>query len=140
MRESPAVQQFALKALEDEGVQVAVDLTACEYLDSTFLGCLVILYKRFGTGAEPRLQITASTEVCHRLLHASHLDALLHTTEACPEVIGEDLDIPTLTLGARDLGRHVMECHRRLAEIGGPQHEAFEEIADQLRKELVEHD
>jgi hypothetical protein len=117
-----------------------VDLSACEYLDSTFLGCLVILHKRYGSGATCRLQITASPEVCQRLLHSCHLDALLNTTGECPEVIGEDLAITTLALGSRDLGWHVMECHRRLAELGGPHQVAFEEIADQLEKELVKSD
>ena len=44
MRESPTVRDFACGAIED-GAEFVVDLSACEYLDSTFLGCLVLLHK-----------------------------------------------------------------------------------------------
>jgi anti-anti-sigma regulatory factor len=138
MRESPAVHQFAVRALEDETPALAVDLSACEYLDSTFLGCLVGLHKRYGRGKPPRLLIAASPEVCRRLLTPSHLDSLLNTSGECPEVIGEDLTIPPLALGGTDLGWHIMECHRRLAEVGGPDQDVFEAIADQLAEELLE--
>src|SRR5262249_26825717 len=111
MRESPAVQQFAVRALEDETPALAVDLSACEDLDSPFLGCLVSLHKRYGYGKPPRLMIAASPEVCRRLLRPSHLDTLLNTSGECPEVIGEDLTIPTVALGGADLGWHIMECH-----------------------------
>ena len=40
-RESPAVRDFVRGALED-GANVVIDLSPCEHLDSTFLGCLVI--------------------------------------------------------------------------------------------------
>jgi hypothetical protein len=32
--------------------------------------------------------------------------------------------------------RHVAECHRRLAEVGGPQQAAFAAIADNIEREL----
>ena len=37
-----------------------------------------------------------------------------------------------------DLGRHIMECHRRLAELGGSQAASFRSIADHLARELGE--
>ncbi len=42
---------FAIRGsrpFEDEAVTLVVDLTACNYLDSTFLGCLVVLHRRHG--------------------------------------------------------------------------------------------
>jgi hypothetical protein len=41
------------------------------------------------------------------------------------------------TLDKRDLTQHVMECHRRLAEVEGPQQAAFRRIAEQLERELA---
>jgi anti-anti-sigma regulatory factor len=137
MRESPAVQQFALKALEAEVPSLALDLSACDYLDSTFLGCLLGLYKRFGVGHSPRLLIAAPPETRQRLLTPSHLDALIQTSGECPDVIGDDLTIPPLVLASRDLGKHILECHRRLAEIDGPNQAAFSEVVDRLAEELV---
>jgi len=48
MRESPAMRAFALQVLDEEGgPSLDIDLTTCEYLDSTFLGGLVGLFRRF---------------------------------------------------------------------------------------------
>ncbi len=45
LRESPAFRDFVCGAIED-GAQVVLDLSACEHLDSTFLGCLVMIHQR----------------------------------------------------------------------------------------------
>ena len=48
-------------------------------------------------------------------------------------------DFVTLTVAhpeSPDFMRHVMECHRRLAELGGPQQAAFAAIADNIEKDL----
>jgi anti-anti-sigma regulatory factor len=140
MWESPAVQQFAMRALEDQAALLAVDLSACDYLDSTFLGCLVVLHKRFGSAMPERLWIVAPPETCHRLLNPAHLDALLKTSDSSPDVTGEELTIPTVSIGMRELGEHIMECHRRLAEVVGRERDAFAEVADGLAAELVKTD
>jgi anti-anti-sigma factor len=137
LRESPAVQEFAGQAFRDEACTVVVDLSACDYLDSTFLGCLVTLHKRYGCGQTPRLLIAASPAVRQRVLAPNHLDSLFRIIGECPEVFSEDTVSP-VALGSRELGWHIMECHRRLAEAGGPNREAFGQVAEGLARELVE--
>src|SRR5688500_13216265 len=88
MRESPAVYAFLSESLEREPVTVAVDLTACDYLDSTFLGCLLGLHKRFGRSAGPRFVIAADAEHRKKLLGPTRLDVLLKPAEAAPPTIG----------------------------------------------------
>jgi hypothetical protein len=39
-------------------------------------------------------------------------------------------------MNSREIARHIMECHRRLAEIPGPQQTAFDAIARQMAREL----
>lgn len=136
LRESPAVHEFAGHALGDEVSTLVVDLSACDYLDSTFLGCLVILQKRHGSGRPPRLQIAASPAVAQRAFAANHLRTLFLFIDECPEVVGDDHTIPAPALAAGELGGHIMECHRRLAEVGGPNRSAFGEVAEALAREL----
>src|SRR4051812_9057346 len=76
MRESPAVSEFAGHALGDGASTLVVDLTACDYLDSTFLGCLVNLQLHHGRGEPPRLLIAASPGVGRRSFAANHLEPL----------------------------------------------------------------
>src|SRR5262249_2450828 len=49
LRESDALQRFVRERLGDADT-LAVDLADCVCLDSTFLGCLLGLHKRMGTG------------------------------------------------------------------------------------------
>lgn len=137
LRESPAVHEFADQALRDGASTLVVDLSACEYLDSTFLGCLVDLHRQHGTGEPPRLLIAASPAVRRQAFAANHLERLFRHIDVCPEVIGADQVIPPRTLEARDLGWHILECHRRLAEVEGPNQSAFGAVAEGLARELA---
>ena len=137
MRESPTVHAFAVHVLDSEPGTLAIVLGACEYLDSTFLGCLVDLHKRFGSTEPPRFLVGAGPETRKRLLAPNCLDSLFHYIEDDPEAVGESLVLPTVTLAREDLGRHVLECHRRLVELGGPNQAALRGVVDQLERELV---
>ena len=59
MRESQSAAQFVAGPLEREGATVVVDLSACDHLDSTFLGCLVEMQRKAGKSLPPRLVISA---------------------------------------------------------------------------------
>lgn len=137
MRESPAVREFAVRALDQGTERLMIDLEGCDYLDSTFLGCLVDLHRRYGVTEPPRFVVSAPAATVQRLLAASRLDRFLRPTEERPEILGEAVVLPSQALETTELGRHVMECHRRLAEIGGPNQAIFERIADQLAEELI---
>ena len=136
MRESRSLHEFALGIVEDGGCTLAVDLSQCDYLDSTFMGCLVDLYKRFGKQPAKRFEIIADEARSRSLLAASHLHTILPIHEHPPELIDECLVLTPCELDRRQLGRHIMDCHRRLAELGGPNQEVFSRIADQLELEL----
>jgi anti-anti-sigma regulatory factor len=140
LQESPALQEFAVQSMDSPigPSTVVVDLSQCDYVDSTFVGCLLNLNRRFNQALPHRFQVAAPQDKCQKLLAPNHLHKLLDVTEACPEPITAVLEMSRPTLLARDLGRHIMECHRRLAELGGAQAAAFRSIADQLARELSE--
>ena len=116
-----------------------IDLAACDYLDSTFLGSLADLHKRYGVKQPPRLLVIADLEGRKRLLGPNHLDRLFHYLQGDLEAIGDDLVLPPMSLPREDLGRHVLECHRRLVELGGPNQAAMQGVVDRLAEELVVH-
>jgi hypothetical protein len=55
---------------------------------------------------------------------------------APPEAVGECLPISPETLEKQEMGRHVLECHRKLAEMGGKNQEVFGPLVDRLAEEL----
>ena len=67
---------------------------------------------------------------------STHLHTVLPIDEVSPKLISECLSIKLEKVELRNLGSHVMECHRRLAQIGGPNQVVFQRIADELAEEL----
>ena len=137
MRESPAVREFAAQALDGGSGSLVLDLSACDYLDSTFLGCLVVLHKHYGRGCPARFAVAVPSESCRRLMALNKLETFLPIVGESPRVLGAEIPLPAPGSCSMDLGRHIMECHRQLAEAGGPNQVAFRRIADQLDHELV---
>src|SRR5437667_7084082 len=78
MAESPAVNQVVIQTLSAEpNAVVVMDLSECEYLNSTFLGFLVQMYNRFDKDEPKRFLVAASPERRQQLLHAVRIDSLL---------------------------------------------------------------
>ena len=136
-RESVAVARFVTEALESENVPLTIDLSACDYLDSTFLGCLATMSRQYGQGSLTRFTVAASPEKCRKLLAPCRLDTFLKVTDSPPAIEATMLMLYSSDLDELELGRHVMQSHRILAELGGPHSEAFAGIANQLQRELA---
>jgi len=134
MQDSALAACFVKEALTDPACSVVVDLSGASYLDSTFLGCLVAMYRGHGAG---RVRIAAPKESAQALFGSSQLDRALRVSEDLPEPIGAYVTIKSQTGGGgAEMARHIMECHRQLAEIPGPQQQAFAAVAQQMAREL----
>jgi anti-anti-sigma factor len=142
MRESPSLQEFVERCLDqtESSADFVVDLAGCEYLDSTFLGCLTTLHRRYNRSHPHRFLIAAPAEQCQKLLAPSCLNRFLDILDQSPDPLTEMLETQAREFTSETLGRHVMECHRRLAELGGPREKEFRSIADRLALELGETD
>jgi anti-anti-sigma regulatory factor len=140
LRESPLLHGLAVECLNNEPSELVVDLSCCEYLDSTFLGCLVDLHKRFAHGPSPRFLVAGGPEQRQRLLAPLQLHRVLNVIDEVPATTGEWLTVcaarDTGDLTPQQLGRHVLECHRRLEELGGANAAIFGPIIERLARDL----
>ena len=137
MQESLAFQAAVKACFQSSARLVVFDATECEYLDSTFLGCLIGLQKaseRCGS----RFAIAASPSKRIQLFSTSSLDHYFEFVEIAPESLEILAPIDIERLQPATLGRHVAGCHQELADRGGRDSEAFQSIADRLKKELGE--
>lgn len=134
MCESPAFREAALRAL-DQGT-VIFDATGCDYLDSTFLGCLIGLKKSCEHSAKRRFLIAASAAARIKLFCTSSLDRYFDFVDECPEILDQCATIDIGRIERDEFGRHVLRCHEQLAEMGGREAPAFRAIAERLAKEL----
>jgi anti-anti-sigma factor len=135
MHESPTARDVAVRALES-GATVVIDLSACTYLDSTFLGCLMELFRRFGRSQPPRYFMFGTNDAIKKVLGPTHIDRLIPQLPEPPAVRGEWVEVKSQTLEKRQQLRHVLDCHRALAGVEGPMKGAFARIAEQIEKEL----
>jgi len=137
MNESPGFQSFITAVLDCEpDASVVLDLEDCEYLDSTFLGCLVALHKKFSREQPPRFVVNAGRETRRRLLSPTRVDKVLELTDTDLPLPDRWVDIPDKSLDRREFGLHLKECHELLAELGGPQSEAFGRVVEELQRDL----
>src|SRR5687768_15889346 len=94
MRESRAVHEFASQSVGGErGETLTVDLADCDYLDSTFLGCLVELHRKLGAARPPRFAVVTSPERAKRLFGPMCLDQVLNISQQPPDWVGEPVTV-----------------------------------------------
>lgn len=135
LAQSAFFQELMLKTLGNSGQSAIIDLSHCQHLDSTFLGCLIDLHRRFASLGEPRFALASPSETSRECLRACRLDRFFTIRDARFEDSAFQ-PLPPAPVDPRRMGRHVVACHRMLAEMGGPQAAAFSAVADQLEKEL----
>lgn len=136
MNESPTARDFLGGAMDD-GAHIVVDLADCEYLDSTFLGCLIMLHKR-GQSGPASFRVVANAAARRRLLEPVRLEQVLDFADTVPECTGDPVQLPVTPLERREFAEHLLETHHKLAELGGPAAGTFLAIANRLKQELDE--
>jgi len=134
MWESPSVRDFVCGTIEG-GADVVLDLSECEYLDSTFLGCLVMLHER-GKTRDGSFAVFADQSRREKVLGSVRLHRLLSFVDECPHCLGDPVGLNVSVLEGAAFGHHLLETHRRLAELGGPAAPSFRRAVKQLEKEL----
>jgi hypothetical protein len=134
MRESPTVRDFIGGAIDD-GAQVTLDLSQCEYLDSSFLGCLVMLQRR-GDPARQQFHVFADMAQQEALLSGCQLQKLLSFAPQLPPATGESVELQAVNLQRTEFCGHLLETHRELAKLEGPAAATFQRIADQIAQDL----
>ena len=130
---SPALASFVRGCFDqDPNACVVVDLLGCDYLDSTFLGCLLNLQR---AGTETRFQVVANDTTRKKLLAATQLDAFLTLVTAAPKSVSSFLRIDANPLSPHELGQHMMEAHQALADVPSDSASAFRQTPCQCWRE-----
>ncbi len=134
VKESRMLRDFVQPVLKS-GAPVVLDLNECTYLDSTFLGCVVILHQQaktqtgsFAVWAEPRVQ--------DQLLKPCQLHQLLTFVNPLPTGISRPVVLPSVAADDAEFCQHLLEAHRALSELGGPAADTFRRIADEMARDL----
>ena len=141
VRESRVVNDVAARTLKgDDKAAVVIDVSSCTYVDSTFLGTLMDLFcvagGTGGGGTGGRFAIAASPEHRKKLLGVARLDTFIPGVDTAPTAVGSAIVVPTPDASPREILRHIMECHQKLAEMDCPMRPVFARIATQMQAEF----
>lgn len=121
-------------AVHGTGAMVIIDLSGCEWVDSTFAGCLVALRKRL-TG-DGRVQLTGCSEICRGSLARMRLDTLLDLVALDPpEKLTEIACTPREKPTPDDI-RLMLDAHRALMKLGPENERVFGPIVQMLEAQL----
>jgi anti-anti-sigma factor len=132
---SPTLATFVNECFgRDVETNVAIDLIGCDYLDSTFLGCLVKLQR---AGTKTRFQVVADEASRKRLLAATQLDGYFAFDGEAPKSTSPFVKLDISPLSDHELGQHVMEAHQALGDVPSEFASKFKRIASQLMSELA---
>jgi anti-anti-sigma factor len=135
MAQSVAFRRFAEQRLAAGATTLQVDLSACTYMDSTFLGTLLFLKSAVDRRGQGEFTLVSPSARCRQLLQQMGLDAILRITAGdSADVSGwSDLaDGPTDVHAFKDT---VTEAHQELANLEGPAGEPFRAVMRCLDKE-----
>lgn len=136
MQESPTLR--AMVEASPVARVVVFDADQCEYVDSTFLGCLIWIKKECERFSQRQFFIVASGTTRIKLFSTSSLHGYFDFVDACPAPLGTMMRIDVERIDSKELGRHIMRCHELLADMGGAEAKAFQAVAQRLATELGE--
>lgn len=129
------IRRFAEKAIGAGARVVRFDLRECSYIDSTFLGTLLIL-KRAAEKSSAEFRLLSPSEECRKLLHQLGVMEVFRCA-SCDESAGTSWTELARTMDDTGAFHHnVAQAHRELAELGGTARETFEPVARCLEKDL----
>lgn len=134
-------ESLAFRAAVEHSPAAAVvvfDAMQCDYVDSTFLGCLIWMKKACEGSPKRQFVIAASKATRIKLFSTTTLGGYFDFVDDCPEPVEKFVTIDVEEFTSEELGRHVMRCHALLADTGGDKASAFKAVADRLAKELGE--
>ena len=120
------------------GEEMIVDLSDCEYLDSTMMGCLVGLHRKMNTADSVRFLIAAPINERSMLFGTTRLETIFVFAQRVPVPFEDFVPIEDICLDSLEMGEHMVSAHRALADTVPEGGDVFDRIAARLSLELAE--
>jgi anti-anti-sigma factor len=113
---------------------VFVDLSQCDYMDSTFIGLLVAMDRRLRKGSGGRLHVVRPSGACRELLRQMGLEELLVVDDTAMElpVSMEEVEKPQ----GRPATEFVLRAHEALMETSEEARRKFALLREELERKL----
>jgi anti-sigma B factor antagonist len=140
---SGCLKSFYQQLLKDHVTRFIIDLGACTYLDSTFLGILLGLGLKLRAAGDGLLDILNASPRNIELLKNLGLDRLINIAAAPAGQNGlvegklEELNCPVAT--KEEAGPTILEAHENLMKFDPRNVPKFKDVVEFLREDLGQH-
>jgi anti-sigma B factor antagonist len=140
---SGCLKSFYQQLLKEHVNRFVIDLGACTYLDSTFLGILLGLGLKLRAAGDGLLDILNASPRNIELLKNLGLDRLINITATPVTENGtgttklEELNCPVPT--KKEAGPTILEAHENLMKFDSRNVPKFKDVVEFLREDLGQH-
>ena len=116
---------------------IFVDLSGCDWLDSTFAGCLVGQTVKARNADGPGFSLVRPSDTCCNVLTNMGLaPLLLADLPPAPPAPESFSQVTTQTFSAERVTETVIDAHEHLADVSQTNREVFGRVADTFRADL----
>jgi anti-anti-sigma regulatory factor len=140
---SPAMRQYAEEGLACGAMSVEVDLRDCTHCDSTFLGTLLHLQRRWERHAKGSFRLVGPSVEVRQILAQIGAEKLFCTVNDSSrtdlQMTWQQLEDSVERVGPFRFKENVVEAHQALASAGGELAQRFGPLADSLEREIQHH-
>ncbi len=132
----PPLKAAVFARLESQPLveRVYLDLSACEYMDSTFLGLIVGTQKRFArldcAGMQGRIVLLGVNDACKGLLRTIGVLGMVELSDALVAFPG---DIERLSGESRASARFLLDAHEELSDLSDDNKKRFSTLTAVLK-------
>ncbi|HIE44352.1 MAG TPA: anti-sigma factor antagonist [Candidatus Omnitrophica bacterium] len=127
--ESKAFLEFSKQKIEEDK-KIAIDLSSCKLLDSTFLGTLAYLALKKG-----KIEIFKPPPEVKRAIKTLGLEKIIKEIEI-PEEIGEKKEIKGRKLSKREQAEVILMAHKSLVKVDSENLPEFQDLIEMMEKEV----
>ncbi len=135
MKQAPALRERAERALADGVCRLQVDLRGCHYMDSTFLGTLLLLMRTVARLEQGEFALVSPSANCRQLMEKMQLMRVFSVVDLDELPVYLWSDLPADVDDSECFDRAVVEAHQELAATPGAPNAMFAELAKRLMQE-----
>jgi anti-anti-sigma factor len=137
MAHSLSLRRFAEQELARGATGIRINLRACTYMDSTFLGTLLLLKRLFANRGPHALVLVAPSCQCTQLLQQMKLDQLFEIIPAEEAGSSAGVELPGHMADLDAFQSNALQAHQELARLPGDAGQSFRLVVQCLEEELA---
>lgn len=134
----PDLKKKVIIKLEEKCLSgILIDMSACDYMDSTFMGLLIGLNKRLLNASGNRVTIINPSKESRVLMKSLGMDKLLNFSDK-PETL--PLDMQLITGDTSVSSKILLKAHEDLMEISEQNRKKFALLHELLKSKIIQEE